>query len=144
MPASYDIKQRIGAVFTDGSANILAFYQVGNKFTFKTQQTSFNGTPAADWTDVTISTPLGVVVEALCRVSYTSANTASYVFISDYDTTVSIRAIASIAVANIINYSDEGACITNLLSQIKKNASLNTGTATVTTSGWIDPRGKNS
>lgn len=40
MPANYDYKQRVGAVRSDGSANIIAFYQAANdldRFNYKTR-----------------------------------------------------------------------------------------------------------
>jgi hypothetical protein len=58
LPSGYDYWQLIGAFKTDGSANILKFWQTSDGwFYWDTYPTDFSGTGPTSFTDLTISSP---------------------------------------------------------------------------------------
>jgi len=58
MPTSYTRRRRIGAVLTNGSSNIIAFSQRGDRFEWTTFQTDLStASPATTITAVTVSVP---------------------------------------------------------------------------------------
>jgi len=79
---AYTKKRRIGSFATDASSHIIPFTQVSDLFMFSTP---FNATsavnPGTSAVTVTVSVPLGIVVEALLDVTLvagTSGNTVLY------------------------------------------------------------------
>jgi len=141
MPANYDCKRRIGSVLTDGSANILAFTQVGDVFYYDTQILDVNAAAGPAGGMVTLSTPLGVVTKARIRLTATSA-TATDTYQIKYANVV----IAGVTVFIANGYFDisEFNIPTNTLSQVYHIATDAQVTCYLGTLGWIDPRGKNS
>ncbi len=145
-PAGYTAYQRIGSVLTDGSANIIPFFQVGDQFRWTTYvPADFSGTPTNDeaYHEFTLTVPTGVVVQALV---FARAKCASYTgfHLMHYNQLYgSGYAIAiSLSLANQYIWSNETPIVTSTASQIKYYSPAANVTAQVFTNGWIDPRGK--
>jgi hypothetical protein len=142
MPDNYDCKRRIGSILTDGSSNIIPFYQSGNKFMWTTEVTDINGvagvTPAAL---VLITVPTGISVEALCRIALSSATVGDEFYINSPYVSGSIENIVKAQVAAVVNSSPYIAIITNTSAQIYQKATDSDVTCYLYTGGWIDPRG---
>lgn len=66
MPSNYDYKRRIGAVRTDGSANLLAFEQNGDSFIWDVPVLDINDSnPGTSAQTNAVRVPTGVVVDAV-------------------------------------------------------------------------------
>ena len=142
MPSGYTYKRRIGSVLTDGSGNIIAFTQKGDYFYWATFAEDMATTPTASTVAVTISTPLGVVVQALLMTWYSETTTSRYFYVQNYDE-ITLVGVCFINVSGT-HYGGESIVKTNTSSQIKYVASHASGTAAIRTNGWIDPRGKDA
>ena len=154
MPTNYDKKRRIGAVLTDSSANIIAFTQRGDEFLWLTIIKDYAvANPGNTATSRTLSTPLGVRVLAIHRLSMETDVIAGGMacLISSLDQidvapdtdlgTVAIRDTGLKAVDSaVVNMR------TYLSSQIRTHligADVNT-IIRGTTYGWIDARGRDA
>lgn len=142
MPAGYTYKRRLGSVLTNGSANIIAFKQDGDYFYWATFAEDMATTPTAATVAVTISVPLGIVVEAIVIAWYQETTTARYFYLRNFDE-VTLESVCYITVPGLF-YGGEAVVKTNASSQIKYVASHASGTAAIRTNGWIDPRGKDA
>lgn len=76
LPSGYEYYVRLCSLITDGSANILAFYQVDNQFILKELITEFTGAPPA-YGNLTTSLPTGIQVAGRFRLVVNSATSAS-------------------------------------------------------------------
>lgn len=76
MPTNYDKKRLIGAVLTDGSANVLAFTQSGNYFRYDAPQRDVNdnGITPDTYADGTLSVPPNCLGHVYINASDTSGN----------------------------------------------------------------------
>ncbi|KKL81070.1 hypothetical protein LCGC14_1998450, partial [marine sediment metagenome] len=147
-PAGYTARRRIGSVFTDGSANILAYQQVHDWFYYEAQVVDLNDTTGTIgvYETATLSVPPGQVAFIVGVVLITSgtrvglsvrhpawAGTQTQVFIRD-DADSTVRQFQS----PFLQPVDEN-------SQIEYTISFggtwsNVG---INTLGWLDDRGKN-
>lgn len=151
MPASYDYKRRIGAVLTDGSANILGYYQIGDNFVFNVPKGDYSGNPTEGSSQtLTLSVPTGIVVLADMRVdAYHATGSVISNFIGNNLTAldplgaVAYRTIFSGPADNILVslrlYTNTSAQIKYWISSTYPATSL-----VVNTLGWTDPRGKDA
>lgn len=152
MPGSYDRKRRIGAVLTDGSANIIAFFQDADHFYWDIPVQDYDdGNPGTTAVTRTLTVPTGLVVKALHHFKGITASVgnAFYGLATSLDQTNSVPS----ATKNHVdcpsgNYID-GASLrirTNTSGQIRTRVSNTASVITVygTTEGWIDPRGRNA
>jgi len=65
MPTGYTKKRRIGSILTDGSAHIIAFIQVGDRFQWSTPVADVNANnPGTSAVTRTLTVPTGIIVEA--------------------------------------------------------------------------------
>lgn len=139
MPTSYDSKRRIGAIKTDGSGNILAFYQVPG-----TGQFFWKGSQPRDISAATISTtptlttmgsvPLGI--KARGRFLIVPSGTANLI-VTDPDLGVPPDTTLSVLIAPQWNIVD---IWTNTTQQLYVSSAVGTPTLSVWTQGWIDFR----
>jgi hypothetical protein len=156
LPANYDYQRRIGAVRTDGSANILAFSQLGDEFLLSAAQvtsTSLNpGTSAVTMTLAGI--PTGIKVHAICNLKMDLPSSgAGLGYFSSLDQSDQGPGITGAPLGfetqggSGINDSDEGLWArirTNTSGQIRArlSASSTNDIVRVAVLGWVDRRGR--
>lgn len=141
--------RRLGAVRTDGSANIIAFVQDGDRFDWVTPVQDFSGAGVASAVTQGLTVPTGVSVEAILsgtQVGTTTGAKTSYLSALDQTdsapstTFVTVRGGAS---GTAVNVSFAGVRVrTNTSGQIRKRDDVTTLTLTINTNGWIDRRGR--
>jgi len=147
MPASYDYKRRIGSILTNGSGNIIAFFQKGDDFSIA-PITNYNSTANGALITQALSVPLGIVVIPKL-ISIMQQGTAG-------DATVQVAPVGFSAGAYIVNQTNlasdrngvsfEGPP-TNTSAQILFVTTVASGTITtgqLSTRGWIDTRGRDA
>lgn len=138
--------RRIGSVLTDGSANIIGFYQFGNRFRFKALKNNVSASAASAVSrgTITLSVPLGIRVDAEVGIIFTCPGSSDYGFlvtdlVNEADTAVSItNATAYIGGNGAYQQGMTVSCMTNTSSQIGIRANLGGGTVNISTRGWID------
>lgn len=143
-PAGYSTYRRIGSVLTNGSANIIAFKQVGDRFTWVDYIRELNSAalPTSS-TLLTISVPLGVVVHAITAIYAYHATAGAFYIIEDEDgggaggIGVSVGSNTTVGGYNSVHR-------TNTSSQLRHLSSAANTTGYFDTFGWIDPRGKDA
>lgn len=157
MPTSYDQKRRIGAVLTDGAADIIAFTQHGDYFEWVTRSLDVNENGNNFGISAVLgdlSTPLGIKTQArIILMIYDEASSA--VIISSPDAadeapvfSTSASAYGDVFLRSSVETHDaqDMMCWTNVSSQIRYR-STNAGAFTmfkIVTLGWVDPRGRNA
>lgn len=155
-PASTTAFRRIGSFKTDGSAQILAFSQNGDKFDWSTPIAELTGSVPGVTTAQTLTlagAPPGVVSEAIFAGSISdvsAANTGIYISsLAQADVAVSsnsaITAITCGAVSATSLIAFQNARImTDASQRVRWRISATTGAVNLQTYGWIDSRGKNN
>lgn len=150
MPANYDYKRRIGAVYNNSAGDIVAFTQLGDEFWWSTPNA--DATSAAISTTgatVTVRTPLGIkcIGHFMGLASRTAAGASGIIVFTDPDltnidpATVNNRMVQSIGVSGEINGFTVDVT-TNTSSQIRQRGTDADETYWLTTRGWRDRRGK--
>jgi len=152
--AGFTKYRRIGSVLTDGSANIVQFIQYGDKFLWATSVTDVAETnPGTAAVTRTLSTPLGVVVEAMLAAGAIAADTYFYLYLSSLSTSDETPVLTeAITVAlegtGITTIRGKAQCriFTNTSSQIRSRVVYTTAGLTfcLQTLGWIDSRGRDN
>lgn len=138
--------RRIGSVLTDGSANIIAFTQIGDRFRWVTRPEDFNNTaPGTAAVTVTLSTPDGIVT--IADIGHELTDTAAVLTLisalTETDTNPTVYETNSVS-----NTASEGNVSlevpTNTSSAIRFRSSLGSGLVNnkIHTAGWLDSRGK--
>ena len=146
LPSGYTLKRRIGFFRTDGSARILAFVQLGDKFLWKSPPTDASATSiGTSQSLIALSVPAGTIVEALLRVMGSGYATYAIYSPNQNAETVGPQAAPTNLVA-VNGASGNSAAanyriFTNAASQIAAVCNT-TGAITVATDGWIDRRGR--
>jgi hypothetical protein len=151
-PTNYTKKRRLGSIKTDATPNILAFTQNGDFF-YKAPTTDYNSTSALSATLTTFQVPPGVAVNPLLNLQFaTSSGGASN------SATVSFAPAANSAFSAVSCYFGNnggsanlqgcGSVVgptTNTSAQIFVTVALVSALSqgTISSSGWIDSRGKN-
>lgn len=146
MPANYDRKRRVGAIRTDGSGNIIAFYQIGDRFYWKAppldvDTASLSTSPA---TTTTTIPPLNIV-GLYYGIAAVGGGGAVYVYSS-----LLTAGTPSLTVAPLANFvwESSGALgggsldVPTTNSQIIYVSSIAGTSFKLVTKGWIDTRGK--
>lgn len=148
MPASYDLKRRIGSVRTDGSGNLLAFSQWGDHFLWSTIVEDQDGTIGGTASDITLSVPTGVKVEAF-GTAYLTTSGGGMAMLSakdQSDAAPSLSAAPGVLLASDGSGANQAASWrlrTNTSAQIRARASgASTETVRIWTQGWVDRRGR--
>lgn len=156
MPSGYDKKRRIGSVFTDGSANIIAYTQRGDEFlwdaTVADVAVAAPGVSAVTRT-MTVPTGLKVIWNGILRLSDGSIVATSYGYISSLDksdeapsvTISQVHCVFTGATGISTNSAASALQVrTNTSAQVRSRTSsadlgLNLGMVTL---GWFDDRGR--
>ena len=143
MPPNYTKFRRIGAFLTSAGSNIVAFEQIGDKFSFDTPILDFSSAGSATATTVSLTVP-ALVVEA--SFNYNSATPYTYFSpLTAVDLAPSETAVP-LATHNLPTDPGPGGhgpinIMTNTSGQIRmRNAS--TVTVYIATLGWVDRRGR--
>ncbi len=144
-PAGTTQFRRIGSVLTDGAAHIIVFQQNGDYFRWTTPPLDGNNvatTPA--YANLTISVPLGVVVEAFGNTNATGGFPVQIrpPFALDGVVTNSTSPLGTVAPSSTLFAGGKWFSRTNASSQVQWASSSNSNSY-LTTEGWIDYRGKN-
>jgi hypothetical protein len=149
-PAGYSNYRRLGSVLTDGSANILPFFQVGDEFRWVTGIKDVTTTnPGTNAVTRVLSTPLGVRTLAIIYAGQTNTGgTGILIFlISSMDQADTSPVWNTISCGVYANNSVmmQMTVLTDTSSQVRSR--LNTSGATddfhITTIGYVDYRGRN-
>ena len=149
MPTDYDQKRRIGAVLTDGSANIIAFFQHDDYFWWATEigdiDYSSSGVGADTEQTETISTPLGLRVIALLNtwVSINGAGSSLRIY-SPQNADVTADSAPTVYTRTLYGGSGRAEVLTDTSSQIKTRSDNSSLRYEINTLGWIDPRGRDA
>lgn len=157
MPANYDRKRRIGAIYNDSSGNILPFFQQGNQFIWSVQQLGWNtANPGTAAVLRTLITPLGVETEAIISATTLDATYAggTYTLITYPGQADTTPAITACTYGMVESGSTIVAAISNAVCQVRTNTSsqvrvrVSQSDADITPRGyvigWNDPRGRNA
>jgi len=150
IPAGYTKYRRIGSVLSDGSANILAFFQRGDQFLWKDPPLDINITNSNYGASAilrTLSVPLGVQTKALVIVSSTDQPAAQAHYFSCPDVNDEVPGVTTNLLCQLYPGTDPIAQIeilTNTSSQIRSRVSATDATSDlyIRTLGWTDTRGK--
>lgn len=151
LPTNYTVYRRIGSLKTNGASNWFNFTQIDDKFYWASPVRDVNnqnvGTTYANYT---LSTPLGVVTEAMCNCwvfASGSTSTARFypLFLPDINMASGSYGAVNYSVRDVSSgsgMSQELLIPTNTSSQIRAVSSVAGGTIDVVTGGWIDRRGR--
>lgn len=159
MPSGWTARRRIGSIRTDGSAQIIAFSQVGDEFLWDAPVRDYQGAPGVSTAVLrTVTVPTGVQVRALLTAGVANGSGSALVChlsspdISDnalatlsgitLGTTGAVTISASLSAGNVWEFTSVDVR-TNTSAQIRTRVSL-TGASdylALITNGWIDRRG---
>jgi hypothetical protein len=149
LPTSYTRKRRIGSIFADTSAHILAFTQLGDQFLWTVPILSIGGTSAIGTTPGLINVPAPAGVKTTAWLScYWSPNISSILTIQSPDQPMTA---AFIPAGNVTAASQAAPALsggdffvrTNTSNQVQIAAnSAVTGGLSLVSRGWVDNRGK--
>lgn len=149
IPAGYTAYRRIASILTDGSANIVQFIQVDNRFIYDVPIIDVAQTSPGDTAVLaTLSTPPGREVLAINVVSLedTSPDANSFVIITSPDQTDTAPSTSAFTAFIVLQGSDIASnviaeTLTNTSSQIRYHVEGSTAqhTLRIITNGWIDP-----
>ena len=148
MPTDYDKSRRIGAVLTDGSANIMGFTQEGDHFLWDDPPLDINSTTlGTSVASFTLSVPLGVKVWAEYNWQLNGAEDGKRIYIKSPDANDEAPADGtaplSMAQSNI-DFTGQNVTRTNTSSQINARSSAANTDIDIATLGWYDRRGKDA
>lgn len=151
IPAGYAAYRRLGAVLTNGSANIVAFTQVGDVFLWTDPPLDINGVTVTGTTALqTLSVPLGVRTIARIVFQVVRAVGDSTMYLATPDQADEAAALTTAPLGQGRGASaglygaGEAHILTNTSSQIQAAADGADRLLYISTSGWIDSRGKDT
>ena len=153
LPTSYDQKRRIGAVLTDGSANIILFKQFDDEFVWDVPVQEYRATTVGTAAVTrTLAVPTGLIVQAIhiSGVSAVAVATEVYGLITSLDQTDSTPSSSLYHVSSESSGEGTNAVTmrvrTNTSSQIRTRADQSAANIRIFghTVGWVDPRGRNA
>jgi hypothetical protein len=147
MPTGYTHKRRIGSMFTDGSAQWLAFTQYGDDFRWKTTINAYATTLTASPILTALATPLGLKVKAeMCGYIYdTSVNSLMLINSPDETAVAPNSTVGNVTAATqVISQAVpfRVSAYTDTSSRVRAVASGSITNLTLTVIGWTDTRGK--
>lgn len=145
MPASYTLKRRIASIIRFG-ATILAFQQLGDTFNLSTPIVNRSSTAALASSLVATSVPAGInvfpLLQGTLNTAAASSATVSMGNGAGGGTVISVQAEAASSTNTVLF---PPFFFTNTSRQIYYSVVIGAGTltgCTLTTVGWIDPRGR--
>ncbi len=157
LPTNYDEQRRVGAVLTDGSANIIAFLQTGDRFLWDVPVSDYNATdPGITAVLRTLTVPTGVVVYPYLSSLVVDANHAGVAWYTLFTDPAQPDTLPSVTA---FHHENSGAAAddvrdnifltntsTNLSGQLRQRLSVSDPGITVVgiTHGWCDRRGRDA
>jgi hypothetical protein len=144
LPANYTQFRRIGAGYTNGSAQWTKFIQLGDMFTWSTPDISANNATVTNaQASVTTLTPLGVKTVGIYGVVVDNANSRTLrLYGLDDDDLVVTRTNCTVETAAAATKSQTVKnVVTNTSSQVAWKADASTTGCYLQTLGYIDTRG---
>ncbi len=146
-PTNYDQSRRVGSVRTDSSANIIAFLQFSNYFSWDVPVTELsNGTINTAETLFSLSMPAGIRVIAVLGVSQGTASQVVTFYPPDQTGAQPGNVappIGFVGSADNDNHSQVHV-LTNVSRQIAARASSALTDCSISSYGWYDFRGENA
>ncbi|MBI9087508.1 MAG: hypothetical protein JEZ11_28220 [Desulfobacterales bacterium] len=136
MPSGYTLKCRLGAVLTDGSANIIPVVQHGKTFYWEDPPLDYDDTSSTSAESLTLSVPTGVSVEAIFNV-FIGGTIYTRFSSLDVDDEAPTQTAAPLA---DLSYYERGSRIrefTNTSGQLRVRSS-GAQSRRVSTLGWTD------
>jgi hypothetical protein len=146
LPGGYTKKRRLGSIITDGSGNIRAFSQNGNRFQLATAVQDFNDTTIGTSRSLlALTVPAGLAVEAVLR-SYSSVAGANVLILTDPAETDAAPSLSAAPghTFNGAGQNFQGLVGTNTSRQIAARSNAAGQLLRVWTYGWIDRRGRDA
>lgn len=147
LPTGYTLKRRIGSVKTNGSAQLVAFKQYGNRFYWVAPVSDYSTTPSDTAAYMTLTVPTGLNIRPLTRGSYryTGATNNVTFWSPAVDDTAAV-ASNGCADAFIIGAGNDFStfkieAVTDTSARVRYKGSAAAGTLAVVTTGWVDPLG---
>lgn len=154
MPTGYTLKRRIASFKTNGSAQIIAFKQVGDQFlwTGGPVQDVNTTAPGASAVTRTLTVPTGIVVFPIIHLYLYDGNAgfSDAIYLSPLDTTDISAATAGVPQVYASALGQDGAVVTNVYTntsaQIRSRMSSGGSSQqmVIGTAGWRDLRGKDA
>lgn len=155
LPANYTVSRYLGAVVTDGSANILAFSHRGDQWWLTdpvrdvnenittTAETKTLTAPPDTWAVINFTVQNTGVEEAGIYISPTFvSNEAVSDSVAPLASTYDFHSLSS-GTIDAVTQGGTMAIRVDSSSQVRIRC-LNSSTVSVATLGWIDPRGKDA
>ncbi len=154
MPTNYDTKRRIGSVLTDGSSNIIAFFQNGDTFSWDVPVNDWNSTnPGTSAVTRTCTVPTGVIVFPILAISIEddtpSTETDVLLTAIEQTDTAASNTLFHIHVNRETSGTSSSASMANNVwtdtsAQIRSRCSASNADIIFrgTTHGWVDRRGR--
>lgn len=146
MPTNYTLFRRIGSLLTNGSAQWVAFQQIGDEFRWLTPVLDgSNVSLSTTYTNITISSPLGVVVQAFGsgRQGPGYFMHIRPLFASDGAPSDTVSPLGTLGAGGSATFSPgTWRVFTDTSSRIKWALSGSVAGNYLTTAGWIDRRGQ--
>ncbi len=150
IPAGYTAYWRCGSVWTDGSANIRPFLQVGDEVFYKSPTLDVNDTyTTTDRTLAAIPTPPGIKCKVLMNVRWSGSGSGEHFGPYIYDPDLADLApsalsapLASIGYYNVTVIYGQCQCFTNTSNQIAYRCDEAGRALRIVTLGYVDRRGK--
>lgn len=149
LPTNYTLFRRIGSMLTNGSAQWVKFSQYGDDFLWDINIVNVSVSPGTTAIQtLTVTTPTGIKTIALLNVAGSvggGTDGRGWLFSTD------INSGAALSTSNAtINFGPSGGSQawgvyrirTNTSAQVKYAMVASTGSAIITTAGWVDDRGK--
>jgi len=141
LPTNYTVYRWIGAVLTDGSANIIQFTQHGNWFKWNSRIENINtNSPATSRTAIVMSSPLGIVcdVRFQAKLDYNSSDERLMFTDAAGDDVVTTADNSDLAVTSLVSRSvNEVTRTTDTSSQIYyRSSSTNPNSFVVNSLRW--------
>jgi hypothetical protein len=147
MPATWDLRRRIGSVITDASNNIIAFIQIGDAFNLSTSVSVSTAVPSTT-TDslVTVPVPNGVIVTSILSGTGVISSGSWSVLIKDpaVPTAVVTTGNSNVNGGIYLQTYNLNTVRTNTSRQVAVRANAVMAGFTMNAHGWIDQRGQNA
>lgn len=145
MPANYDYKRRIGAIYRE-SAKIIGFIQTGDDFRWKTRPASIDDASTGVTTALTgtLDTPTGIAVlaEVTAIIHQNTAGTALIVTSLEHDDVAATTINANVHTLTLYGGASTVHVKTDTARTIRYRADNAGMHVTIVTTGWADPRGR--
>jgi hypothetical protein len=145
----YTKYRRIGSILTDGSSDIIQFFQRGNLFLWKTPilDLSLLNIITTTASTHTLSVPIGINVNAIFNILQEDTTTNIITYISSLNTndlapSLTISPLATISSIKNQPMAQKITVLTNTSAQIRIRASATIDEFYLATLGWEDNRGK--